>query len=99
VHRIFTLLRSVKNIEFNGLVSKLMKIAMSGTSRTIVFVGERTSRSCWVREEVMMTIDNSKPVYAIRLKDTSGPKPKVLEDNGIYLYSWSEECFQALAIR
>ena len=39
--------------------------AMNGTSRTIVFVGEKTHQSRWVREEVKMTLDNKKPVYAL----------------------------------
>jgi len=72
---------------------------MSGTSRTIVFVGERTHLSRWVREEVKMTLENYKPVYAIRLNGISGKTPKVLEDNGIHLYSWSEEQLQELATR
>jgi hypothetical protein len=46
-----------------------------------------------------MTLDNKKPVYAIRLKDTNGAKPKVLEDNNIQLYSWSEAKLQDLATR
>ncbi len=65
--------------------------AMNGTSRTIVFAGETTHLSSWVREEVRMTIENDKPVFAIRLKDTNGTKPKVLVEYGINLYSWSEE--------
>jgi len=73
--------------------------AMNGTSRTIVFVGERTHLSRWVREEVKMTLGNNKPVYAIRLNGTNGPTPKVLTDNGIHLYNWSEERLQELATR
>lgn len=73
--------------------------AMNGTSRTIVFVGEKTHQSRWVREEVEMTLDNKKPVYAIRLKDTNGAKPKVLEENNIQLCSWSEAKLQDLATR
>jgi hypothetical protein len=71
--------------------------AMNGTSRTIVFAGETTHLSSWVREEVRMTIENDKPVFAIRLKDTNGTKPKVLVEYGINLYSWSEEWLQELA--
>jgi Thoeris protein ThsB, TIR-like domain len=82
-----------------AVIRQAISKAMFGTSRTIVFVGEKTYRSRWVREEVEMTIEKGKPVYAIRLKDTSGQKPKVLEDNGIYLYSWSEERLQELATR
>jgi hypothetical protein len=52
-----------------------------------------------VQEEVKMTLENGKPVYAIRLKNTNGAKSKVLEDNGIYLYVWSEEQLQDIATR
>src|SRR5690606_6822858 len=83
-----------------AVIRQAISKAMSGTSRTIVFVGERTHRSRWVREEVKMTLlENDKPVYAIRLKGTNGTKPKVLEDNGIHLYGWSEERLQDLATR
>ena len=82
-----------------AVIRQAISKAMSGTSRTIVFVGERTHRSRWVREEVQMTLENKKPVYAIRLKDTNGTKPKVLDDNNIHLYGWSEERLQDLATR
>ena len=82
-----------------AVIRQAISKAMSGTSRTIVFVGERTHRSRWVREEVIMTLENKKPVYAIRLRDTNGAKPKVLEDNNIHLYNWSEERLQDLATR
>lgn len=82
-----------------SVIRQAISKAMYGTSRTIVFVGERTHRSRWVREEVKMTLENKKSVYAIRLKDTSGVKPKILENNGIHLYSWSEERLQDLTTR
>lgn len=87
------------NTEDTAVIRQAITKAMNGTSRTIVFVGERTHLSIWVREEVKMTLENDKPVYAIRLKGTSGKTPKVLEDNGIHLYSWSEERLQELATR
>lgn len=82
-----------------AVIRQAISKAMNGTSRTIVFVGERTYRSRWVREEVEMTLRNKKPVYAIRLNNTNGTKPKVLEDNGIHLYTWSEDRLQDLATR
>jgi len=85
--------------EDTAVIRQAITKAMNGTSRTIVFVGERTHLSRWVREEVKMTLENDKPVYAIRLNGTSGKTPKVLEDNGIHLYSWSEERLQELATR
>ena len=85
--------------EDTAVIRQAITKAMKGTSRTIVFVGKRTHLSRWVREEVKMTSENDKPVYAIRLNGTSGKTPKVLEDNGIHLYSWSEEQLQELATR
>lgn len=87
------------NTEDTTVIRQAITKAMNGTSRTIVFVGERTHLSRWVREEVKMTLENDKPVYAIRLNGTSGKTPKVLEDNGIHLYSWNEERLQELATR
>ncbi len=72
---------------------------INGTSRTIVFVGNDTHRSFWVPEEVRMTLDQRKPVYAIRLSGINGSIPKVLTDNRIQVYAWSESNLQALATR
>lgn len=87
------------NTEDTAVIRQAITKAMNGTSRTIVFVGERTHLSIWVRGEVKMTLENDKPVYAIRLNGTNGKTPKVLEVNGIHLYSWSEERLQELATR
>jgi len=80
-------------------IRQAISTSMEGTSRTIVFVGEKTSKSRWVREEIEMTIDKGKPVYAIRLKDTNGEKPQALVKHGIHLYNWSEERLQDLATK
>lgn len=83
----------------SAVIKQAISKSISGTSRTIVFVGENTSKSYWVPHEVQMTLDAGKPVYAIRLKDSTGTIPKCLTDNGIYVYSWSEERLQDLATR
>ena len=85
------------NTEDVAVIRQAISKAMTGTSRSIVFIGERTHLSRWVREEVKMTLENGKSVYAIRLKNTNGQKPKVLEDKNIHLYAWSEETLQNLA--
>lgn len=71
--------------------------AMTGTSRTIVFVGQNTHLSYWVDEEVKMTLANGKKCYAIRLRGTNGQTPSALSANGVYLHSWSEAKLQELA--
>ena len=83
----------------SAVIRQAISKAMTGTSRTIVFVGNNTYKSYWVPEEVEMTLENDKKCYAIRLNGTNGPKPKVLTDNGIYLYNWSEAPLQELATR
>lgn len=85
--------------EDSAVIKQAISKSISGTSRTIVFVGEKTHKSYWVPHEVQMTLDAGKPVYAIRLKDTTGAIPKCLTDNGILVYSWSEERLQDLATR
>lgn len=87
------------NTEDVAVIKQAITKAMTGTSRTIVFVGENTHQSRWVREEVNMTIDNNKPIYAMRLSGTSGIKPAVLEKHGIQLFDWSEERLQELATK
>lgn len=87
------------NTSDNAVIRQAISKSMNGTSRTIVFVGENTHLSRWVREEVKMTLEKNKPVYAIRLKGTNGAKPTVLADNNIHLHSWSESQLQNLATR
>ena len=96
--RVKDLLRRWKT-EDESVIRQAITKAMNGTSRTIVFVGERTHQSSWVTEEVKMTLGNGKSVYAIRLNNTNGLKPKVLIDYGIHVYGWSEETLQDLATR
>ena len=72
---------------------------IKGTSRTIVFVGNDTALSYWVPEEVRMTLNAAKPVYAIRLRGTWGVIPTYLTSNGITVHSWSEATLQSLATR
>jgi len=85
--------------EGSATIKQAITKAMQGTSRTIVFVGNSTYRSYWVPHEVQKTLDNGKPVYAIRLAGTNGPIPKCLSDNKITVYQWSESRLQDLATR
>lgn len=80
-----------------AVIKQAITKARQGTSRTIVFVGQDTYKSEWVKHEVEMTLGDKKPVYAIRLKDTNGPAPKVLTDNKVKVYDWSESTLQRLA--
>jgi hypothetical protein len=85
--------------EDESVIKQAISKSITGTSRTIVFVGEKTHKSYWVPHEVQMTLNAGKSVYAIRLKDTEGTIPKCLSDNGIRVYTWSEERLQDLATR
>ena len=87
------------NTTDSAVIRQVITKSMKGTSRTIVFVGNTTHESYWVPEEVKMTRENGKPVYAIRLGSTSGYKPQCLIDNNIYLYGWVEATLQSLATR
>ncbi|MBU4642783.1 TIR domain-containing protein [Bacillus toyonensis] len=82
-----------------AVIKQAISKSITGTSRTIVFVGEKTHKSYWVPHEVQTTLNAGKPVYAIRLKDTNGKIPQCLSDNGIRVYNWSEERLQDLATR
>jgi hypothetical protein len=85
--------------EDETVIKQAITKSIKGTSRTIVFVGKDTHKSYWVPHEVKMTLDAKKPVYAIRLKDTSGTIPKCLSDNKITVHSWSEAQLQTLATK
>ncbi len=85
--------------ENDAVIRQAITKSMIGTSRTIVFVGNTTDRSYWVGEEVRMTRENGKPVYAIQLKNTLGQKPQCLIDHNVYLHPWSEAKLQSLATR
>lgn len=87
------------NTSDRAVIRQAISKAMSGTSRTIVFVGGSTHESYWVEEEVKMTLENNKKCYAMRLSGTNGTKPNILESKGIHLYDWSESKLQELATR
>ena len=72
---------------------------IDGASRTIVFLGNDTYASYWVPQEVQMTLEEGKPVYAIRVRGTSGLTPLWLSRNGIHVHDWSESTLQWLADR
>lgn len=83
----------------SSVIKQAISKSIKGTSRTIVFVGEDTHKSHWVPQEVQMTLDAKKPVYAIQLKNTYGKTPQCLIDNNIHVHSWSEANLQDLATR
>jgi hypothetical protein len=85
--------------EDEAVIKRAITQSMYGTSKTIVLVGQYTHKSTWVKHEVESTLEKRKPVYAIWLKDESGPVPKCLTANNIRAYSWSEERLQDLATR
>ncbi|SMO38477.1 TIR domain-containing protein [Fodinibius sediminis] len=82
-----------------SVIRQAISKKMKGTSRTIVLVGNLTYSSRWVREEVEMTLENNKSVYAIKLKNSIGLIPPVLFENNIKVHGWSESALQGLAIR
>ena len=82
-----------------AVIRQAISKSIKGTSRTIVFVGNDTSLSHWVSEEVQMTLDADKPVYAIQLNGTWGSGPSCLAANGITVHPWSEATLQYLATR
>ncbi len=82
-----------------AVIRQAISKSIKGTSRTIVFVGNDTNSSHWVPEEVQMTLEAGKPVYAIRLNGESGAVPACLTSNGITLHAWSEATLQNLATK
>jgi len=85
--------------EDDTVIRQAITKSIKGTSRTIVFVGKLTHKSNWVPDEVEMTLDRGKPVYAMWLKDESGIKPTCLTKNKITIHAWSEEKLQQLATK
>lgn len=83
--------------ENESVIKQAISKSIAGTSRTIVFVGADTWKSYWVPNEVQMTLDRGKPVYAIRLNGVQGSIPSCLTQNGIKVHPWSEANLQALA--
>jgi hypothetical protein len=81
------------------VVKRAISTQMKGTSRTIVFVGDGTWNSYWVKHEVQMSLKAGKPVYAIDLpyRNKFSNDPRFLVDNNIKIHSWSEANLQKLA--
>jgi len=83
--------------EDESVIKQAISKSLTGTSRTIVFVGTETWKSFWVPHEVEISIARGKPVYAIRLNGVNGIVSKCLSDSAISVNSWSEANLQALA--
>ena len=83
--------------EDKSVVKQAISKSITGTSRTIVFIGFEAWKNYWVRHEVEKTIARGKPVYAIYLTEVQGIVPKFLSDNAIPVNSWSEANLQVLA--
>ncbi|CAC9629806.1 hypothetical protein [uncultured Gammaproteobacteria bacterium] len=83
--------------EDGSVIKQAITTKIQGTSKTIVFVGKKTHKSYWVPHEVRMTLEQNKPVYAIRLSGIKGVIPKCLSSNRIKVHAWSEEKLQKLA--
>ena len=79
-----------------AVIRQAISKSLAGTSRTIVFVGQRTHASQWVEEEVEMTLAARKPVRAIALGHYA-PTPTFLMLLGITVHPWSEGTLQRLA--
>jgi hypothetical protein len=95
----FDVVRGVERwetISLAGLRSTVVR-AIEGATRTVVLVGDRTHASKWVIEEISATIAAGRPVYAIRLPNTTGPAPALLDKHRIPVAPWSLEQLQLLA--
>lgn len=79
-----------------AVIRRAISTRLQGTSKTIVFVGKDTYHSRWVAEEVRMTLERGKPVYAIEVDEDGGPTPPILRDRGIRVHPWSEKKLQQL---
>ena len=80
-----------------SVIRQAITKSIQGTSRTIVFVGNHTHTSYWVKNEVEMTLEANKPVYAIRINSTFGSIPLFLSNNNIRVDFWSEQNLQRIA--
>lgn len=60
-------------------------------SVTIVLIGNRTAYSKWVKWEIAESIQQSKGLLGIHLKDTSGTIPEGLHQN--HVGSWQPDKF------
>jgi hypothetical protein len=81
-----------------AVIRQAISKSIYGTSRTIVFVGRDTHQSRWVPEEVNMTLESGKSVYAIALHSYA-VVPSYLSQRGITVHDWSDAVLQWLATR
>jgi hypothetical protein len=79
------------------MIRQALSKSLSGTSRTMVFVGQ-THLSYWVPEELSMTLAVGKPSHAIALP-AYATVPHFLPARGITVYARSDRTFQLLATR
>jgi hypothetical protein len=69
-----------------------VKEQLSGTSVTVVLIGEKTSESGWVADEVRWSLEKGNGVLGIRL-DSAGETPQALSDCGAEVIDWDAHEF------
>lgn len=90
------------NIEFTGrhlldpvhsndkaYITRKIKEQITGSSATVVLIGDQTADSDWVANEIQWSIDKGNGVVGIRL-DPDADVPQALVDAGAEILDWSE---------
>lgn len=73
---------------------------MTGTSATVVLLGEKTYDREWVAREIEKTVQDGKGVLAMRLKDVDAPLPpdsrvgKALDEAGAEVLDWNPDAIE-----
>ena len=106
----FNLLRWNKNVptEFVGrhlldpvkssdsaYISRKIREQLTGTSVTVVLIGDKTWKSGWVENEVRWSLEKSSPngIVGIRLKE-GGKTPDFLKACGAEIVDWKPDGFE-----
>jgi MTH538 TIR-like domain (DUF1863) len=79
------------NSENADYITRCIKQQLSGTSVTVVLIGERTAQSGWVDREITWSTEKSPPngLVGIRL-DPSAEVPRQLVEGGAEILDWNE---------
>lgn len=76
-------------------ISRKINEQIKGTSVTVVLIGQHTSESNWVAEEVRQSLQKGNPNGILGIKlDADAPIPEFLHECGAEIIEWEVDQFQ-----
>ena len=85
--------RRINSVDANYVTRVISDDYIRPASVTVVLIGDRTAASPWVQWEIRESLKQGKGILGIRLKDSWGPIPQGIPENGVG--GWNPDKFPA----